>query len=235
MKNIALLYFILLTVNFFAQNDVGRSYNLFWLNYSNSIQLNSKWGINTDVQHRTTNGFEKQTLSAMRSAIAYQVNNFIFVSAGGAYFRNYLHNDLSRGEWRSHQELLTTLDLGKAKIINRIRVEERFVQVVFHDELTNNYEFNWRFRYKIDVEFPLFIQNERVHSIGLGNEFMFNEGGEIVNRFDQNRASISFNFEFSKNVKLQFQYIYIAQYISSKDNIDKISAFRLNLQHKIRL
>ncbi len=235
MRSSVSIFFILLTGNFLAQKESGNSYNLFWLAYSNNVQLNSKWNVNTDIQHRTKNGFETQSISAIRTALGYKVNRVITVSSGAAHFRYFIKNDLTRGEWRPYQEMLANLDFGTVKITNRVRTEERFNQVVVNDVLTSNYKFNWRFRYKIDLEFPLFKQDERVHSLSFGNEFMINVGKTIVNPYDQNRSSVSFNYQLSKNVKLQFQYIYIVQYIASKDNYDRISAFRLNFQHTVKL
>ena len=172
MRPSVFIFFIFLTSNFFSQKETGKSYNLFWLAYSNNAQIDKKWSINTDLQHRTTNGFEKQTLSALRLALVFKLNSVIAISAGGSHFRYFIMNDLTRGEWRPHQEFLATLDFGKLKIINRVRAEERFNQVVVKDALTSDYKFNWRFRYKIDLEFPLFKQNERItHSFCLNNNF----------------------------------------------------------------
>jgi hypothetical protein len=218
-----------------AQKESGRSYNMFWLGYYSYVQLNEKWYINSDIQHRTRDGFETQSQSLIRTAAAYKINDLFTLSAGAAHFRYYIKNDLTRGEWRPWQEISGVIRHGKIKVTNKLRTEERFNQVVVNGEVTNDYQFNWRFRYRVDVDFPLFKQNDRAHSLSVGNEFMINAGKSIINPFDQNRSSVAFNYQLSKNVRLQFQYIFIVQYVASRNAYDDISVFRFNIHHTIKL
>lgn len=229
----SILVLLFLSGTLFSQTDNGRSYNMFWFGYYNYTKLNAKWNVNTDIQHRTRDGLEIQAQTLIRTAAVYRINKWLNVSVGGAHFRYYIKNDLTRGEWRPWQEFGANSEYGKVRIGNRLRSEQRFNQIVINDEITNNYRFNWRFRHKIDVEFPLFKTKERMHSLSLCNEFFINAGKTIVNPFDQNRSFVSFNYQISKNVKLLFQYMYIIQYVQAKNNYDKVSVIRFNIQHTI--
>lgn len=217
-----------------AQRENSRSYNMFWFGYYNNTQLKGKWNVNTDIQHRTKDGFEIQSQTLIRSAAVYKINKLLNVSFGGAHFRYYIKNDLTRGEWRPWQEFGANSEYGKVRIGNRLRAEQRFNQIAIGENVTNDYRFNWRFRYKIEVEIPLIKKVERTHSVSLCNEFFINAGKAIVNPFDQNRSFVSFNYQVSKSVKFLFQYMYIVQYIQARNNYDKISVIRFNIQHTIK-
>src|SRR5436305_628890 len=203
--------------------QAGHSYNMFWGGYYNYFQLNSKWNINSDIQQRTKDGFKTQSQSLIRTAAVYKINNVFTASAGGAHFRYYLTNTLTRGEWRPWQEIGASNGFGKFKLSNRVRVEERFNQVAVKNVVTNDYKFNWRFRHKIDLEFPMPSDGLHASSIGIGNELMLNAGKIIKYPFDQDRMSLSYNYQVCKSVRLQLQYIYIIQYVASTDALDKIS------------
>ncbi|MDZ4663736.1 MAG: DUF2490 domain-containing protein [Bacteroidota bacterium] len=217
----------------FSQSDNGHSYNMFWCGYYNYTQLNSNWNVNTDIQHRTRDGFEIQGQTLIRTAAVYKINKLLNVSFGGAHFRYYIKNDVTRGEWRPWQEFGLNSFYGKVRVGNRLRAEQRLNQIVKVVEVTNDYRFNWRFRYKVDVEFPLIKQKERTHSVSLCNEFFINSGKGINNPFDQNRTFASFNYQLSKSLKLLFQYMYIVQYVKAQNNYEKISVIRFNIHHTI--
>ena len=234
MKPRSLFIFLFVAGSLFSQSDDGRSYNMFWFGYYNFTQINSKWNINTDIQHRTKDGFETQAQTLIRTAGIYKINKLVNVSFGGAHFRYYIKNDLTRGEWRPWQEFGANSEYGKVRIGNRLRTEQRFHQMVVKGDITDDYRFNWRFRYKIDVELPFVKIRGKDHSVSLCNEFFVNAGNSIVNPFDQNRSFVSFNFKVSNNVKLLLQYMYIVQYIPAQNSYDKISVIRFNIQHTIR-
>lgn len=216
-----------------AQRENGNSYNMIWLGYYNNTTINQKWNVNTDIQHRTKNGFAIQSQTLIRTALVHKVNKFINVSAGAAHFRYYITNSITRGEWRPWQEFGLNSIYGKVRVGNRLRSEQRFNQVVKGEEISNDYRFNWRFRYKVELELPLVKQNEKTHSVSFCNEFFINAGKEISNPFDQNRSFVSINYQLLKNVKLLFQYMYIVQFQQSKSNYDNVSVIRLNVLHTI--
>lgn len=223
------LFFFVGVLN--AQKENARSYNMFWFGYYNNTSLNNKWNVNTDIQHRTKNGFDIQSQTLIRSAAVYKINKALSISAGVAHFRYYIKNDLTRGEWRPWQEFGLNSEYGKVRVGNRLRSEQRFNQIAIGENVTDNYRFNWRFRYKIEVEIPLIRKVEKMHSLSLCNEFFINAGSTIVNPFDQNRSFFSFNYQLSKSVKLLFQYMYIVQYSQLQNGYDKISVVRFNIHH----
>lgn len=233
MKLLKLLIGLLSMFQLNAQKENGNSFNMFWFGYYNNTSFNQKWNVNTDIQHRTKNGFKQQSQTLIRTALVYKINKYVNVSVGGAHFRYYISNNVTRGEWRPWQEFGLNSVYSKVRIGNRLRAEQRFNQIVREKEITDDYRFNWRFRYKVELEVPLVKQNEKTHSFSFCNEFFINAGKEISNPFDQNRSFVSFNYQLSKNVKLLFQYMYIVQYQQSKNNYDRVSVIRFNVLHII--
>lgn len=234
MRMVGHIVLLLFANALYSQRENAPAYNMFWFGYYNNTHLNTKWNLNTDIQHRTKDGFEIQSQTLIRSAVVYKINKLLNVSFGAAHFRYYVKNDLTRGEWRPWQEFGANSEYGKVRIGNRLRAEQRFNQIAIGENVTNEYRFNWRFRYKIEVEIPLIKKIDRTHSVSMCNEFFINAGKNMVNPFDQNRSFVSFNYSVSKNIKFLFQYMYIIQYIQSRNNYDKISVLRFNIQHTIK-
>ena len=134
------------------------------------------------------------------------------------------------------QEIAHTEKYKKLKIVQRLRIEERFNQIVKSGKPVDDYAYNWRFRYKLDLQFPLVTKNDKALYFTLGNEILINAGKIIkYNYFDQNRSSVGLNIELNKNFTIQPQFIYIWQQESNGTTLDKISVIRLNILHKIRL
>lgn len=206
---------------------------MFWFGYYSSVRLNSKWNVNTDIQHRTKNGYEIQSQSLIRPSLAYKINEGIQLSAGLAHFRHFITNELNRGEWRPWQEISSTVINGKLIFTNKVRIEQRYNQIVYEGTLTKNYNSNWRFRYRFDIDYVILENLGKRHILNIGNEFMLNAGSNIQDPFDQNRSYVSFNYHIANNVKLQFQYMYIIQFMQAKINYDQISVLRFNIIHTI--
>ncbi len=211
--------------------------NQLWGGYYSNIILSEKWAINSDLQYRTKDWYEHPSQALGRTGLNYKINDKFSVTVGVAHFRFYVNDVVTRGEWRPWQEIAINDSYRKLKIIHRFRVEERFNQKTEKNSPVNSYGFNWRFRYKLDLQYQLLsIKEKRKFSLTLGNEILINAGSEITyNYFDQNRSSVGLLIELNKNFSLQPQFIYIWQQEANGKTLDKISVIRLNLIHKIKL
>lgn len=209
--------------------------NQVWEGYFNSVVLNEKWSVNSDIQFRTKDWFNEPSQVLIRSGIQRKLNGKLSFSAGIAHFRFYLSDIVTRGEWRPWQEINWSENHRKLKLNHRLRTEERFNQKYKNEEWENEYVFNWRFRYKLELQFPLISRNEKALYLTLANEILINAGKTIKhNYFDQNRLSAGLNIELNKNFTLQPQFIYICQQDANGETLNKISVIRLNLLHKIK-
>jgi hypothetical protein len=208
-----------------------------WIGYFNTTILNGKWTVNTDVQYRTKEWMSHSSQALVRTGLNYKCNDKFNVSAGAAHFRFYVNDLVTKGEWRTWEEIGINDEFRKLKITHRFRLEQRFNQKTDKDHPINSYGFSWRFRYKLELQYPVLkLPKGRSVFFTAGNEIMINAGKEIVyNYFDQNRASLGLLIGFGRNFSLQPQYISIWQQEANGKIINRINVIRLNLIHRIKL
>ncbi|MEO6844044.1 MAG: DUF2490 domain-containing protein, partial [Ginsengibacter sp.] len=159
----------------------------------------------------------------------YAFNNRVSVTAGLAFFKNaqYVGKDLLlKNEWRPWQELSSQLLLHKINFTQRLRSEQRFLQVVKNNELTKNYQYIFRLRYKFEFQFTLKADNIKLLA---ANEVMVNPGYIHSSLFfDQNRTFAGINFRLNSTSALQCQYVKIFQWHSNTSVMDNQNVVRVN-------
>lgn len=210
--------------------------NILWLGYYNSIVLNPRWSINSDIQFRTKEELKHYSQALIRTDVSYKSKNRLTISMGLAHFRYFVTDNKTRGEWRPWQELKLTDKIGNCKLTHRLRVEQRFNETVKNSEATNNYQFNFRFRYRLDLRYPLTKEKEIGNNLFIlvGNELMVNAGNIIsYNYFDQDRLYAGINYEVNKKVSLQLQYMHIWQQSSNELTLNSNEVLRFNIYHTI--
>ncbi len=239
MKNFILIVFLFPAL-VLSQNTppVVQKDNMLWLGYYNTVNIKTKWVINSDAQIRAKNWYHNYSQALIRSGLGYNINERLTITGGLAHFRYFITNYSTRGEWRPWQELAIHDRLSNLKITHRFRLEERYNQLVKTNEPISEYAFNYRFRYKLDLRFTLLKINEKGKNLLalIGNELMINAGKNITyNYFDQNRSYVGLNVEFSKKFALQLQYMHIWQQLASGNTFLSTEVVRFNLYHTIAL
>lgn len=202
-----LLFFIVLFVNqnIYTQEKQTIHRNEQWVEYYSQFFLNNKYKIILDVGGRWRDNLNTGIIYFTRIGLDYSLDEKINFQFGFTYVGYFLDNKkTSLIEYRPYQEFSLKNNYKSTKILQRIRVEERFFE-----PRSSNYQssFNWRFRYMLMLDIPLFKfskdnPNHRV-SLGLGDEIFFNAGKRIVhNHFDQNRLLLSPTFHFGENLNI---------------------------------
>ena len=209
--------------------------NFIWLNYNNTVYINHKWKILNDVQYRTRNWFQYQSVLAVRSGLSYTINRHTSVAAGFAWFANYKYiNDapIIANEYRPWQDVTFQSIFNNKKILsNRIRIEERFLQQIKNGGQTNFYDQRLRLRYRLEFGMP--IAKSKI-TCNIGNEVMVNIDYLLSNRFfDQNRAYVFFNVPILKNTLFQFQYLKIFQWQVDNNTLDNQNIFRCSIHQQL--
>jgi len=234
------IFFLSLLNNSVAQNiaPVVVKDNMLWLGYYNSINLNTKWSINSDIQFRTRNELKDYSQALIRSDLSYKVKDRLTISVGLAHFRYFLTKEKTRAEWRLWQELKLIDKIGNCRLTHRLRVEQRFNETVKNSEATNDYQFNFRFRYRFDLRYPILKEKELGNNwyAIIGNEIIINAGNIISNNyFDQDRLYAVVNYEINKKISLQLQYMHIWQQASNGFTLNSNEVLRFNIYHTISL
>ncbi|WP_157831423.1 DUF2490 domain-containing protein [Confluentibacter flavum] len=113
-----------------AQNKTVTHENQQWLQYYNETKLNNHWTLLADASYRWKDGFNESSQFIVRSALGYAIKQNLRVSAGFAYSGFYSQDALNRMEYRPHQELVFINNLNNIKFNHRLRVEERFFNLL---------------------------------------------------------------------------------------------------------
>lgn len=217
-----------------SKNQENLKSNMLWFGYFNRIELNKKFNLNSDIQFRSKGWLQSPSQLLGRTGLSYSFSKKLNATIGLAHFRFFINQKNTRGEWRPWQELGFNDVVGKLKIIHRLRSEQRYNQKVIDKRAVDDYLFNWRFRYKIYVLYPL-LKNNKLFATA-GNEVMINAGSLVkTGYFDQNRLSFGLDYVFGNKTTIQFQYLRIWQQQFNNVILEKIHVLRFNLVHNFKV
>ncbi len=79
-----------------AQSRTVQKNNMQWVQYYTTTHLNDDWNLQIDGGYRLQNNFEDKVGYILRSAVAYQKTNKLFLAAGLGYLGNYSNDVFSR-------------------------------------------------------------------------------------------------------------------------------------------
>lgn len=214
-----------------------------WIGYFNQTRFTDKWGIWADVHLRTKeNYFNNLSQGIVRLGLTYYVNDDVKLTAAYAFINNFPaagHQNISQPEHRPWQQLQWHTKYPKLKLMQWIRLEERFRhKIKNNDELADGYNFNFRARYNILSQFPLGKKpfQPGTFSFVLSDEVFVNFGKQIVyNTYDQNRFFAGFHYYVNKHDQLQFGYMNIYQQLAAGNQYRSTHTARVFYFHNLDL
>ena len=190
-KKYLLALILFFSIPALAQKQVNKLSGV-WLGYFNQTRLSNKWGLWLDVHARRTDFLDRWATQIIRPGVTYFANDHLRFTVGYAYARSYPAAGLHRvrPENRLWQQVLWTSRQKRLQTQQWIRIEERFNRKIANDQLQDGYNFNFRFRYLINLMVPLnrdFIEPNTLF-FAFNDEIHINAGKQITyNLFDQNR------------------------------------------------
>ena len=206
-----------------------------WLGYLNQTRFSNKWGIWTDLHLRTKDDYTTNFSQAIiRLGLTYYINDNTKLTLGYGnifIFPGDNHQRITRHEHRPWQQIQWHTKYGKTRMMQWIRLEERYRQKVLNDStLAGGYNFNWRLRYNIWYELPLYKDGAAPKSISFiaNDEVHISFGKEVVyNYFDQNRFFLGLKYQFSKNSNIQAGYTNVFQQLAAGNKYRNINGARI--------
>lgn len=215
--------------------------DMIWLRYSGKLNLPQNWVINTEVEDRRFAFPDRQQYWLLpRVTVSKPLGDNWSAGAGFLY---YLSNSpaspkaatiLTIPELRPFEELAYKQTIKKLAINHRYWLEERFIHKNDGKHLQRGYNFNFCFRYRLQLQYPL-IRSEDLKVV-IADEIFLNLGHSIVrNTFDQNRIYAGLNYALSKYVQLEADYINQFQEKSNGDDYTAQDILRLTFFHTINL
>ena len=209
--------------------------NRIWVAYFNQTRLSNKWGMWTDLHLRTKENFvEDLSQSIIRLGLTYYIKDNTKFTLGYAYVNDFPsdnHKNISVPEHRPWQQLQWHTNYGKKRMMQWIRLEERYKRKVLNDDaLADGYSFNFRVRYNIWYEIPLSKKGIVPNSFSfiINDELHINLGKQVVNNyFDQNRLFLGLKYQTGEHSNLQVGYMNLFQQLAAGNKYRNINAIRL--------
>lgn len=182
-----------------------------WLQYYNTLKFSPRFSLKTDAGLREELTFDKLKQLLIRAGVYYQLHPQATVGLGAAYFLSDQQGSM-RPEWRPYQEvLLEGSRLGRLEVSHRFRLEERFFRNVTREGLPSGTNFNYRARYRVQLQIPL-NQKEmtgKTWFVSLFDEVMLNFGDEVVyNVLNNNRLGAGLGYLATEKLRVVPTYVF---------------------------
>lgn len=211
------------------QKEINRQ-SQTWLSFNNVTKINSHWGIAADVHLRTNEFFQDTNFFLLRTGINYNPNTMFSVTAGYAHLWLAPKNDswaTFSDENRIYQQVQMNSKSGNITIIQRIRNEQRWQEIIINDVSTGKNKFSNRVRFLLGTTIPIF-KKKTAPLLVISDELLVQFGKDIVyNTFDQNRIFIGIKQAINPKLSFDFGYMNVYQ--------QKSSGYQYDMNHTLRL
>ena len=237
-----LMFMFLLKPQASAQRTVLKQ-NLYWLRYYNQLSISKKltWHNEIDDRRFFENNRRQQLIFHSRLQCKFIKN---FDAAFGFTYSSQSPQDphststLTIPEFRPVQEISYSNSLSsKFNLQQRLRIDERFIHRNDGVNLLEGYDFNIRFRYRIQMSYRINRIEDKVPiAVRISDELMINSGNKYADRrFDQNRIYTGVELGFAKNLSAELGYLHLFQQRSKINHFFERDIIRITIYHKIQI
>lgn len=202
----------------------------FWTSLNTTARISERWSVIADIHIRRNNFMQDPSFYLIRGAGQYAIKPNFTVAAG------YAHMWIapSRADWqafvnenRLYQQAIFVTAIGKVNLVQRIRNEQRWQQIVIDDKPSGKWRFTDRIRYLISATIPI-SKNPYMPKPVISNELLVHFGKPVwYNPFDQNRLFVGIRQQISKPLSFDFGYMNVYQ--------QKFTGYQYDMNHTIRL
>ncbi|TYZ10532.1 DUF2490 domain-containing protein [Hymenobacter lutimineralis] len=236
----SLLFLLLAAAPLRAQKQYVREQQT-WVGVFNQTRYSPRWGSWTDLQLRLHDHFVQKKFQALaRVGLTYYLTDDVRLTAGYAYVHHYPDGarTVAQPEHRPWQQVQWFTKFPKARLMQWVRLEERFRRTIAENEPTDDFDFNYRTRYNAALFVPLTKRGFEPGGVQLliNNEVMMNFGREIrYNYFDQNRLFAGLVYQVNKHGQLQGGYMHLFQQLPAGSTYRNQHTIRLFYFHNFDL
>lgn len=216
---------------------------LYWTRYYNQLSINPQWAWHNEIDNRRFFNNNKQHHLIIHSHIHYKIHPNFDAALGLTYSRQSPQfpdaaSKLVVPEIRPFQEFNFTSVISKRlSLIQRLRIDERFIHRNNGKTLLDGYDFNFRVRLRLQANWVV-SKTISTHqtTLKIANELMVNAGRLIaLNPFDQNRIYFGIEQKMSKKAAVELGYLHWYQQRSSGYQFFSRDIIRLTLYHRLTL
>jgi hypothetical protein len=225
-----------------AQKTVTTDEQL-WFGVLNQTRFSNKWGIWFDAHLRLKDQYVQDLSQAIiRFGPTFYLTDDVRLTAAYAYVNTFPapgHANISLPEHRPWQQVQWFQRGKKARLMQFIRLEERYRRNVLNDnELGEGFRFNWRIRYNFSLFLPITKKKFDPGALlfNINNEVFVNFGKQIIyNHFDQNRLFLGLVYQVNKHAQLQGGYMNLYQQLAAGNTFRNQHSIRFFYFHNIDL
>ena len=200
MKNFTL--FIVLIFNTLSLKSQTVHQKAYWTRLYVRVKFNDKWSWQTEADNRRFFG-ENQQLQFIAHTHVHRKFTQSTEGSIGFSFSEVWQGNLPVPELRPFQEFYIFQPLNsRLRLSHRIRTEQRWFHNYKNEALTEGYNFKFRFRYMLRLEYK--ITEKWV--LKVNDELMYHH-----NDFDQNRIYGAVEYKFRKDLSLEIGYLKVLQ------------------------
>lgn len=204
-------------------------YTQSWFSINSTFRFSNHWGMVADIHVRRDDFVMDDYFYFLRAGVGYWISGKYPVILGVAHL--WLAPPEGDSTWsnenRIYQQWSSVLKQDKVLILNRIRLEQRFIDHITNDEITGNKQFSVRLRYLTSFEFRVF-SNPKIPSPVLSDEIHIQFGSGIVyNSFDQNRLFLGVKVPVSEKLNFDIGYMNVLQ--------QKSTGYKYTMSHVFRI
>ncbi len=211
------------------QKEVNQQFQT-WVSLNSVTKFSEKWGIAADVHLRANDFFEDTNFFLLRGGLSYIPNAKFSFTAGYAHLWLAPKNDswaTFSDENRIYQQVQMNSKSGNITLIQRIRNEQRWQEIVLNDVSTGKNKFSNRVRFLLGTTIPVF-KKKTAPLLVISDELLVQFGKDIVyNTFDQNRIFIGIKQAINPKLSFDFGYMNVYQ--------QKSSGYQYDMNHTLRL
>lgn len=226
---ILLVVFQLLLLCSFAQKKID--YNTHtWVSINGNTYINKNWFIMGDFHLRENGFFKSNNFVFGRIGLGYQFDKDLSVVVG---YGNLLLAPSTPGattsadENRIFEQVQLLSSHKKLKILQRLRNEQRWQQIVVNDQKTGENKFTNRVRYLLSLTHPVF-KNPNLPQLVLADELALQFGSAVVyNTFEQNRLFLGIKQKVSNSVSFDAGYMKVFQQKANGTGYNLNETYRL--------
>ena len=233
MKNYFICLFIILitgnnTIAQVPQKEINNQHQA-WVSINSTVKLTNKWGFVADVHERRNNFFKDASFHFIRFGVNYWLMDNVTLTAGYAH----LWLAPTTNGWKTfsndnrvYEQAQITSKLSAVRLLQRLRIEQRWQQKIANDKPTGNNKFTTRVRYLMSFTIPV-STNANLPSLVLSDEILVQFGKEVVyNTFDQNRVFVGIRQKVTKSLSFDLGYMFVNQQKASGYQYDHNNTFR---------
>ena len=208
-----------------------------WVSINSNLFVNKHWFIMADVHLRENNFFSSTSFIFGRVGLGYQVDNKLSFVAG---YGNLLASPTTAGwttkadEDRLFEQVILSSEYKKIKLLQRIRNEQRWQDVIVEDKKASSRKFTDRVRYLLNATIPVF-KNKKLPQLVIGDELALNFGKAVIyNTFDQNRLFFGIKQSITPSLGFDAGYMNILQQKSTGNSYINGDVMRLFFYYTLR-